>query len=278
MKFSKNVLWECVLLLSICVGGSITSARAERVPIPGGVFYYQSATQVKNSTAAWINPAGIAWNYDMAVQLMADYTNGSIGKSWGVVMQRESMVVGYRYLDNPTGNNYREYLVATGFHLGQSMVMGGSIRYFKDGPDTYYHRTYVNLGVSGHLSPAFDWAVVLSNLNRGKVNGVRSEMEQQYSLTYHLVPGKVMLSVDALFSTGQAFNEAEFIYHAEWMPVTGLYLDGYVDSQDNFQLGLRLNLTQYFMGWQGIFTGSGSHSRSTLFIGSTSRYQPTFLK
>jgi hypothetical protein len=247
------------------------------VPIPDGIFYYKPAANVFGSEAAWINPASLVQYNAFSYQIITDYHDGIYGKSWGVVIERQSLAFAYRYLANPEGSNYREYLLAGSTHLGHLFSLGGSYRYFIDGPDNYYKRHYWNLSVTGKTSGPFGWAAVFSNLNRGKLEGQRTEIEQRYSLSYRPTGKQIILSVDAFLSTGQKFKNADFVYHAELMPAKGLFIEGLIDSHQNFQIGLRVNLLRYFVGWQGDFNDNASHLRTTIYAGATSINQPSLI-
>lgn len=253
------------------------SIYSERIPLPEGVFYYKPAASVFGAEAAWVNPAGLGRYNASSFQLMADHTAGDYGKSWGTVIGREQLAVAYRYLDNPDGVNYREYLFAASMPLGNRLHFGGSYRYFKDAPGIYNKRHFWNIGLMGQGRGPLNWAAVLSNLNRGKKDGQRTETEQRYSLSYRPLEKAVTFSVDMLLSTKTRLSNADFVYHLEVVPYRGLYVEGYVDSDENFQVGLRANLLQYFVGSQSNFQKGGDHHRTTAFFGATNLRQPSLV-
>ncbi len=73
-------------------------------------------------------------------------------------------------------------------------------------------------------------------------------------------------------------NHSDFIYHGELSPVTGLYINGYVDNNKNFQIGLRANLLQYFGGAKRSADFNGHHRGTSFFVGATSHKQPSLVK
>lgn len=250
---------------------------SDRIPLPKGVFYYKPAASVFGSEAAWINPAGISRYRSPCFQFMADFAEGTYGKSWGGVISREQLAFAYRYLDNPGGENFREYLFASSVALGKQFYVGGSYRYFKNGPDYYNKRHFWNIGLISQTRGPLSWAALFSNLNRSKVNGQRTETEQRYSLSYRPMGKSVTFSVDMFLSTKTRLSNADFVYHLEVIPYRGLYVEGYIDSDDNFQVGVRANLLQYFVGSQSIFRNEEGHHRTTAFVGATSLRQPSLM-
>jgi len=255
----------------------MSSVRSQRVPLPEGVFYYKPAASVFGAEAAWVNPAGLGRYNASSFQVMADYADGYCFKSWGTVIDREQIAVAYRYLDKPDSVNYREYLFAAGMSLGRKLHFGGSYRYFKEAPDILNKRHFWNIGFMGQGRGSFSWAAVFSNLNRGRIGDKRTETEQRYSLSYRPVGKPVTFSVDMLLSTKTRLSNADYVYHLEVVPYRGLYVEGYVDSDKNFQIGARVNLIRHFIGSQSSFQKNGSHLRTTAFLGATSLRQPSLL-
>lgn len=253
------------------------SSHAARVQIPEGVFYYQPAASVFGSEAVWCNPSVLGWYDAVEYQLMTEYYNSSFGKSWGSVVNRKGISVAYRHLYNPEEKDCNEYVFGSGIPLGRSLAVGLSYRYFKDGSTGYNKRHYWNLSTSGKTGGSFSWAAVFSNLNRGRLNGEQTETEQRYSLAYRPIKDKLTLAVDASLSTGQNIKEAVYQYHAEFIPIPGVFVEGYIDSDRNFQVGLRVNLLKHFTGWHGSFSKDGNHSRSTVYMGATSKRQASVI-
>jgi hypothetical protein len=183
------------------------SEAGERVPFPDGVYYYKSASNVFGFEAAWINPAGLARYTGIGVLLMADYYNGDIFKSWGGLVNGEQSAFGYRRLDNPNGEDYQEWLLASGLGLGKIKI-GGSYRYFNNGPAPYDNRHFWNLGVQLQGDYKISGAVVFSNLNRGRVDGERTEVEQRYSISYRPFDFDLTLSADLLKTSSIDIGDA----------------------------------------------------------------------
>ncbi|HWR84249.1 MAG TPA: signal peptide peptidase SppA [Candidatus Deferrimicrobium sp.] len=255
--------------------GAAGPLMAERLPMPDGVFYYKPAASVFGAEAAWTNPAALSRYRTSSVQVISDIEAGSTFKSWGAVINREQIGAAYRVLRDSLGQHYREVLLASSVALGQIHV-GGSYRHFKEAPGVYHKKHFWNLGVVGS-SGRFSWAAVWSNLNRSRLGGERTETEQRYSLSFRPAGNTLTLSVDMFFSTKTRLDNADYVYHVEAVPKAGLYVEGFITSDKEFQVGLRANLQQYFTGVQSFFTSKGRHTRTTAYLGATNSRQASLI-
>ncbi len=275
MSLRSGLLWIAAVLTM--VGSVLGGENDKRIRIPEDVFYYQPAASVFGSEAAWINPAGLG-RYDIAgFQLMGEYYNGDYAKSWAAAIFRERVTTAYRHLHNPVGDNYDEWLVAMGTGVGRSLNLGASYRYFRNGPGIFNNRQFFTLGAIARGGGKFSFGAVLSNLNRGKVNGERTAMEERYSVAYRPMGNRVTLSADMFFSSKNKLSEADFIYHAEIIPTGGLYISASVDSDRNFEVGFRTNLLRYFVGSRSGFNRDGHDGRTTVFAGAIDSRQPSLV-
>ncbi|RME19745.1 MAG: hypothetical protein D6800_13905, partial [Candidatus Zixiibacteriota bacterium] len=148
----RIILWSIAALLSLQ-----TVVARPRLSLPEGVFYYQPAASVFGGEATWINPAALGRYNVSGFQLMGDYLDGNVVKSWGTVVYRQRMATAYRRVDNPGGTDFQEYIFALGMPLGKRMQFGGSYRYFDKGPGIYNNRHLWNIGFSGITGTAFRW-------------------------------------------------------------------------------------------------------------------------
>jgi protease-4 len=277
MRFKRSPYLAVLFLL--LGGGSIINAQVvERIAVPDGVFYYQPASAVLGSEAAWVNPAVLGVLSKTGYQAMAEYYDQSFGKSWGLLGQREHLAAAYRVVDNGTARDYKEYLFAVGLAPQRQLSIGFSYRYFSDGPDYYRKLHSWTVALYSQQGRPFRWGAVWSNLNRSRVDGNRTEIEQRYSVAYRPFDEKLTVAVDMFLSTKTRLSHADFIYHAEIVPTPGVFINGYIDSDRNFEIGARVNLLHYFVGSKGRFARGGHERGTTVFGGWYSLRQPSPLK
>ncbi len=261
-----------VTIVAFVVTLAVSSVSGERVPLPRGVFYYRPAASVFGAEAAWVNPAAFGRYRASGFQVMAEYTDETDLRSWGAVLNREQLAVAWRYIRQADGGNYRECLFASGMSLGKKLHFGGSYRYFQQGPDIYHKRHFWNIGVSGERR-TIRWAAVFSNLNHGRVDGQRTEAEQRYSISWRPVGKLTTLSADMFLSTKMKLSHAEYVYHLEVIPYRGVIVEASLDTDENFQVGVRLNFARRFFGGQSTFDRDAHHQRTTVYTGASSLKQ-----
>ena len=257
------------LLPGLCLG--------QRLTVPDGVFYYEPASAVFGSQAAWVNPAGLAAYKASSFQFIADYSDREFAKSWGMAVNREQLGFAYRRLDTLGDNFHSEYVFAAGISLGPQLHVGGSYRYFKEAAGDLHRRHLWNIGLTGGAGN-LRWAAVFENLNRARnTEGRRTETEQRYAVSCRPLGKTLTISAEMALSTGTRLSNADYIYHAELATKQGLYLNGCVTSDGAFQLGLRANLLKYFVGSRSSFESDGDYGYSTLYYGATSIRQPSII-
>lgn len=267
-----------IFLGVLIIGLICQDAYGSRLRLPSGIFYYQPAASVFGSEAVWVNPAGLARYNVSEFQFMADYDNDDFAKSWGVVFSREGLGIAYRKLDNPLGVDYKEYIFAASMMMGRKLSLGGSYRYFNDGPDLFHKRHFWNIGFTGKGGRKIRWGAVFSNLNKNNVNGINTDIEQRYSLSYRPAGEKLTLSTDMFLSSNTKLKNADFVYHVVYVPIPGLYVNGYLNNDKSFQIGVRANLLRYFVGGRHTANKDGDDLGSTVFIGATDARQKSLIK
>ena len=267
--------------LSLAVGAviffqTVSLKAGERVPIPEGVYYFKSASNVFGFESAWINPAGLSRYTGTGVLLMADYLDGDIAKSWGILLNSEESAMGFRKIHNPAGEDYKEYLLASGLTLG-NLNLGGSYRMFKDAPGIYKNRHFWNLGILIKGEGKFTFGALFSNLNRGKIDGEPTEVEKKYSVSYRPFEQQLTLSVDVVKTSSISYSDADYTYSAIYKPHPALLIEGLIDSRQNFSIGLKTNLLRYFVGAQSSFDRDGGGRGTTLYAGKVDLKQPSLI-
>ncbi|MDD3732206.1 MAG: signal peptide peptidase SppA [candidate division Zixibacteria bacterium] len=273
MRTKNSLLYGLTFILVILSTGLVSG---ERIYLPAGVFYYQPSASVLGLEAAWVNPAAFGSFYPGGFQLMADHRDGAFADSWGAGVCRDRLAVAFRRLDLDD-DRYKEFILAGGVPIVGETSLGLSYRYFNDGPGIYNNRHFWNIGFLTRGKGVFGFAALWSNINRGKIGGERTSMEQRYGLSYRPYGPKITLSVDMFLSTQNSIKEADFIYHVEYTPRPGLYVNGFVDSEKNFEFGFRVNLLKYFVGARGGFNEDGDHRGTTAFFGATALKQPSLI-
>ncbi len=254
----------------------INHTVAQEIKLPENLFYYHPAASVFGSEATWINPSALARYNSHAYQFMADLNDVNSSDSWGFVSSGEKIGVAYRKFDS-SGVTYKESIYGLGFESGQNIYMGMSYRYIHEGLSFLNKRHLWSLSLTGKGKGPINWAAVFSNLNRGKIDGLKTEVSQRYSLSYRPSDENLTFSVDMFTSAKRKFSDADYIYHVEFRPKDGLYLTAQVDSDNNYHIGFRANFLNLFTGSDNSFSKSGNSKRSIVYMGRTSARQKSLI-
>lgn len=251
---------------------------ANPVEFPRGVHYHRFASLVDGPEATWINPAALGFYQSVGAQITGDFYDGSFAHNWGFCTAGDGAGISYRHLDNIDGEDYKEYLVGIGLRAGYGIFAGGSYRHITDGPDDWDDTHFWNIGLLVRQNPNLYMAAVFSNLNREEVGGTKTDIGQLYSISCMPFGRHIRISTEISLSTKQSLSDAACVYGAEFYPIPGL--TGYVnfDNDENYELGVRVNLTQYFVGVQSRRASGGVHYGTSLTAGIVSGPQASIIK
>ncbi len=252
-----------VLILVACIE---SAGAAHRIPIPEGVQCYRFASAVDGPEAAWINPSALGRYQEFIVQYIGEYYDEGFSENWGYVVSDRGVGIAYRKLDNFLGEDYREYIFAGGKELGRDSYIGGSYRHVKDGAGIYDKRHFWNIGLLFCQNPKWSLAAVFSNLNRGRMDETRTDVEQVYSATFRRINDRLRISMAISLSTGQSLSSADYMYGVEFVAHPKLKLYGNIDDDGDFAIGARVNLIKYIIGGQSRFDRDGNHLGTPLSI------------
>ena len=266
-----------LLLVIVNIVCALPSA-AEILPEIGGLYYFVPASTASGADALWANPAGLGKTKSGGYLLLADYYDGNFADDWGGVLYRSNLGIGYRSLQRPEGK-VREYRIGLGAPLGaRNGYLGFNYQYYKDAPPGLHKKHLWNIGYLNQQNPKVAFGAVFSNLNRSYIDDERSEINMRYSVAYRPSGDRITVAADMLLGTKTKFSNADFVYHAEVTAGDGIYFNGWLDSDKNFNLGFRVNLLKYFVGSQSSFDRNGNDIRTTTYYGATDTRQKSIIK
>ncbi len=271
---SRTILCALGVMVIISSAGWAASPRA---PIPEGVYFHRFAASVYGAEAVWTNPAALALYATPTVLFMFDYRDPGFGDDRGLTLSSQSVGYSYRKLSGlGISQDYSEHIFALA-HGGQSgLSTGVSYRLASSGPGIYNNRHFWNIGVIYRDKPGWTFGAVFSNLNRGRIAGQRSAMEQLYSLSVRpLSNASLTLSGELAVATTENLKQGEFRLGAEGEPMQGLKLYGSWSEGDNFELGVRVNFTRSFIGGQSRHDNTADVRSATSYLGYIADRQPS---
>lgn len=260
------------LLLLLTPAGD---AIAERVVIPDNIYFYQPVATVFGQTAIWNNPAALAYGQTGGA-LIFTQRNDRVAYDWGYAMTAKVVGFAYRQMKTGTEPNLHDYIFAVGG--GKRTKLGVSYRYIKTGPGNLNRRTLWNVGLQVQNSPKLSVGARIENLNRGKINGVRSDTRYVLGLGWRPYADLVTASFEADLTSKEGFHRANYRTGVEVRPVPGLYLYGDFDNHSRFSLGVRVNLQNHYVGHYHNFDRDAKSALATSYFGSVTGAQPSLVK
>ncbi len=265
-------IYKAVLIFVVF---ALPSFANDRIFLPDGVFYHRFVSSASGPEAVWTNPAFLGQFRIINTEYLGEYYQGRFLNNWGTVVSGDGLGISYRHLEDFKGSPYDEYTFALGAELRPGMSWGGSYRYIKNGPTIYNRRHFWNIGLMVNSSPKLTLGLLISNLNRGRIEGSRTDIEQVYSLTYTLLRDKISVSTDISLSSGQSLYGAAWNYGVEVMAARGIRIFANIADSREFQIGFKMNIDKYFVGDQSRYGSTGRHVGTVTYAGYIAQSQPS---
>ncbi len=262
MKF-RSLFYAAIFLLVL----SSAVSAGPRIPIPEGIYYHRFGSIGTGPEAVWTNPAGLSAGPSIYLQYINEYDHGGITGSRGYILTGEGIGIGYRSLDDFMGERYREFTFALASVLVRDFHVGFSYQYVKEGYGLYNKRHFWNGGILLDKYTNVKIGLFLGNLNRGKVDGVRSEIEEIYSVSYITPEGNLILSGELTVGGDESFSDGRYRFGFEYSASDRVRVFGMVDEDKFFQLGLRIGAGRYYGGMQSRFDPESDHQGSSFYGG-----------
>jgi signal peptide peptidase SppA len=258
----------------VCSLGSHSKATP-RIFFPDGVYFQRFAASVSGAEAIWTNPAGLGVYKTPTALLMADYRDPSFAKDWGFASVASGFGYSYRKLKNfSAGRDYKEHIFAVGHGGNGGFSVGLSYRYVKEGAPLLNNRNTWNVGALYRTNPLWSLGATWSNLNKSKVGGIESAIEQVYGLAVRpMKSSRLTLNAEIALSRKQSIGDAVLRLGATGSPVSGIDLYGSWDENDAYEFGVRVNFERSFVGGQSRHSSSDNFRSATGYFGTVADKQ-----
>lgn len=269
---------ECasILIWSFSIIVLFTSlGSSEELVLPNEVFFYRPVASVHGQSAVWINPAALSSRYQGSMLLFTQ-RDERVVRDWGTSVTMKMLAAAYRKIDNKNSSNLEEYIFA--ISGGRHLKFGLSYRYIKNGPGYFDNRHLWNLGVLSQQSRNLSLGARIENLNRGKIDGKRTDIRFVYGAATRVYRDLVTVSFDVDMTSKENLNQADFRTGIEVRPIPGLYLYADFDNRSRFNLGFRANLGSSYAGHYHNFDRDARSYRGTTYVGSVEGRQPSLIK
>lgn len=240
------------------------AAYGGEVVLPEEVFFYQPVASVTGPASFWTNPAATP-TVQAGSMLMFTQRNNRLVRDYGTAANWRAFGAAYRHVVGNDRRDLDEYLFA--FGGGQRNRLGLSYRYIKNGPGYLHHRHLWTIGFLSRANARFALGARIENLNRGRIDGVRSDIRFIYGAAYRLYEDMVTATFDVDMTGKESLNRADFRTGVEVRPTPGVYLYADVTNHSRFQFGFRVNLGSAYVGHYHYFDRDLRSLHGTSYVG-----------
>lgn len=262
-----------IILISIAV--FFRNIGSAELHLPENLFFYNSVASVWGQPAIWTNPAAISPRQSGHAVIFT-HRDGRVVQDWAITSSFKTFGSAYRHIDYEFQPDLDEWLLAMGG--GQRLCFGLSYRYIKNGPEYLNKRHLWSIGLLSRHRRDFSIGIRIENLNRGRINGERSEVRYIWGVANRYLGDKITFSFDVDMTSNESLKDADFHTGIEVRPVPGLYLYGNFDNHSRFFAGFRVNIGSSFAGHYHAFDRNGKSTLGTSYIGSSRGNQPSLIK
>ncbi len=269
-----------LILLGLLFVANLVQAEepSRRLILPGSVFFEMPLARVDGAAAIWNQPANLGYSRGNEFLIMGTVREESLLKDWGFGSNFGFFGVATRLIRNEGDVSTREYALGVGVPIKTEGGLGFGYRFFPDGPDGIDNRHLWSVGFSWRSSRFLSFAAKLDNLNRGRIDGVRTQVEHRYSIAYRPESEWLTFSADVDLGSGERFGDARWKYEAEVRPKGGLAIQAAYRTDDTWTIGLRLNLLKEFFGGRAELDRKGKHQGTILYAGSTTKSRSSLFR
>jgi protease-4 len=252
---------------SLCIG--------QEIILPSELFFYSPVASTSGQNVIWSNPAALS-NRQMGTMFLFSHRDDRIIRDWGTASTTRALGAAYRNIDRGELPDHKEYILA--FGGGRKTSFGFSYRYISDGTEHLRKRHFWNFGILIKRTRNVSLGARIENINRGKINGKKSDMRFVYGVATRAYRDLVTVSFDVDMNSGESIRQADFRTGIELRPKPGLYIYADVDNHSHFSVGFRMNIRTNYVGHYSSVDRDAKSIHATSYIGSVRGRQPSFVK
>lgn len=271
-EYRQGRRWGLWAILTLGVVLSATVSAGD-VVLPDEVFFYYPVASVTGQHAAWVNPAAMGFSNTGSMFIFTQRQK-RVFRDWGAVAVMRMLSVAYRRINYDFQTDFEEYIFAAGG--GGRTKVGFSYRYIKAADGYLNNRHLWTVGFLLHNSPRLTIGGRAENLNRGRIDGERSEIRFVYGIAADLYRNMVTATFEVDMISGESLTNADFRTGIEVRPVPGAYVYLDFDNHWRINLGFRLNFGSSYVGHYHNFDRDFKSTMGTSYLGSVSHRQPSF--
>jgi protease-4 len=254
------------LHILVLTGASPVNA-GERFPRDQIVFPFAPAAMADGPGSLRFNPANMGADPELAATYYHAYSDTSAKGEDAVYGSYHGLGVGVEWLGADAGAHGRSYTV--GFATsGQQAFAVGSAYQWRASDDPIQDRSHFwSYGFLWRPNNRLSFAGVIDNQNRMPVPSGKSDAEYVYSGAMRFLGGKLLVGADWYQTTSKRLKDGSYRLAASFQVTPGLTIYSDIDQQENYFLGVRANMTNWFIGSHNGFASPGGYRGGVGYVG-----------
>lgn len=266
-----GVLLTTVFLLaaySAALGGEVF--HRDRILLP-----FVPAAAAEGPAALRFNPAGLGFQEGLGLNYYHNYSDSSANGDDGVFTSFKGIGLSVEWLGSGAVADGHSYTI--GFATGENAALSFGTSYqWRSSDDPIQDKSHFWAhGLTWRPHEMVSLAAAVDNYNRMKVLGTRTDREFTYSAALNLLDGRLIVGGDWYQRTSERLKDGTYHVAASFEVSDGLTVYADMDDDDNYYLGGRVNLTNWFVGSHSRFHRDDGYQGGVFYIGvSEDRRKP----
>jgi protease-4 len=213
------------------------------------------------------NPAAMGADPEFALNYYHSYSDSSFKGDNALYAAFRGLGLAIEWLGSGAVTDGKSYTL--GFATsGQKSFAVGSAYQWRSSDDPVQNKSHFwSHGFLWRPNNIVSFAGVVQNYSRMRVPSGKSDAEFVYSAAIRLLKGRWLLGGDWYQTTSQRLTDGSYRLATSFEAANGLTLYGDFDDDENYFLGVKLNMTSWFVGSHNSFDSERSYRGGVGYAG-----------
>ncbi len=244
-----------------------TSWGGEIFPRDQMLFPFAPAAMTGGPGALRLNPAAVGTDPEFALTYYHSYSDSSFKGDNALYSAYRGLGFSIEWLGSGAAVDGKAYTIGFGTS-GQKSFSAGSAYQWRSSDDPVQNKSHFwSHGFLWRPNNVLSLAGVVQNYNRMRVPTGKSDAEFVYSAAVRLLKGRWLIGGDWYQTTSQRLKDGTYRLATSFEARDGLTLYGDFDENESYNLGIKLNMTSWFLGSHSSFDSEKSYRGGVLYTG-----------
>jgi protease-4 len=261
----RGVVLGAILICLLAL--SSTSQGGEIFPRDQILFPFAPAAMADGPGALRLNPAAVGTDPEFALTYYHSYSDSSFKGDNALYTAFRGLGFSIEWLGSGAAVDGKAYTIGFGTS-GQKSFSVGSAYQWRSSDDPVQNKSHFwSHGFLWRPNNVLSLAGVVQNYNRMRVPTGKSDAEFVYSAAVRLLKGRWLIGGDWYQTTSQRLKDGTYRLATSFEAKEGLTLYGDFDENESYNLGIKLNMTSWFVGSHSSFDSEKSYRGGVLYAG-----------